>query len=103
MTSGSFSYVANKLIDSYISFAKKAKQLGLKISPKSAIVTSDAKLSRYVVQELAKLGYCNKNETESRDLGVSFTAGKKVSRKVIKTRLKKSAKRAGQLFNLLKE
>ena len=70
-------------------------KLGLTLSPKSELCTSDFKLSLLIVKILKKEGIHYQATRDARDLGITFTAGllHKISAKHIRHRFLKTSKR----------
>ncbi len=69
-------------------FKKIVRRLRLKISPQSTIVTSSAKLTKAICDELNGLGWQIRADRVTRDLGITFGAGVRKTENQLKVRNK---------------
>ncbi len=79
-------------------------KLGLTLSPKSELCTSDVKLSLLIVKILKKEGIHYRATHDARDLGITYTAGlrHKNNAKNIRHRFLKTSKRNTNISELQK-
>ncbi len=86
---GSHTEVHENLMDCVVDFRKLVQRLKLKISPKSTIVTSSAKLTKAICDELNGLGWQIRADRFTRDLGITFGAGVRKTENNLGSEIKK--------------
>ena len=97
---GTYDKVQNLLVLGALKWANSTKKLKLVMSAKSAVVTSNYKLSNAIVKELANLGIVLVAKPFSRDLGIHFTGGKSRVTKLLDERGTKAKKRNNKVMQL---
>ncbi len=74
--------ILDVLVPAELAFAKVA-QLKLSLSPKGAVVSSREQLTSQIWKELRQFGVKLVAAKHTRDLGVTFTAGRKRPNKIV--------------------
>ena len=101
LKAGTFAEVSDTLIRGAIKFHAIATKLKLVVSPKSCVVTSSCKLSKYICQQLAESGIKISRDVSTRDLGISFNAGRRTRQpKLAASRMRGVKSRANKIAAL---
>ena len=86
-TSPDRSDLCDSIIPSVLYFASQISRLGLRLSHKGAIVTSDLNMSRQIQKELQDNGIAYQVQIHAHDLGVTFSMHKPSKRSLLNSRL----------------
>ena len=70
----SWGKMSNRMIPLVLQFFEQVKKLNLKLSPKATIVTTSKACSKFLQKECAKAGITFRTSSETRDLGITYTA-----------------------------
>jgi hypothetical protein len=99
---GSIVHVLNELVDSGKLLVSLLRKLRLRISPKSMVVCSNKYIAKHVAARLGAAGIEVRHEASARDLGVSYTAGKRRVATLQNARLVKAGKRSLRIASMAK-
>ena len=92
--------VQNILAPALLDFAKGISNLNLIMSPKSTLVTSHKTLSRQLIRELNTHGIKYQSHQSTRDLGITFAAGKAKPVSIFNSRIRSVRHRVHKISGL---